>query len=68
MPVTPKKFQTKCTSLYADARELKMLNELKQRCGYKNNSSILRRGLYNLYAEELGSKTDNTCGNAIGQS
>ncbi len=52
----PPKKETKCASLYADSKELAMMEELKQKRGYKNNSSILRRGLYDLYLKEFESK------------
>ncbi|MEI8244387.1 MAG: hypothetical protein WCI51_01075 [Lentisphaerota bacterium] len=46
--------ETKCTSLYANQKELSMFEDLKIKRGYKSDSSILRRGLYDLHAKECG--------------
>lgn len=46
--------KTKCTSLYANKKELAMFADLKSKRGYKSDSSILRRGLYDLHAKECG--------------
>jgi len=52
MNLTKKKF-TKCTSLYADNKELAMLDELKNKRGFKSNASIFRQGLFLLYNKEF---------------
>lgn len=54
-----KKKSTKCTSLYADDKELAMIDELKQR-GFKSEASILRQGLFLLYAKEFKKSPSNT--------
>ena len=50
----------KCTSLFADDKELAMLDDLKTQRGFKSDSSILRQGLFLLYAREFGNSLPTT--------